>query len=788
MKKISLLISFVMTVVACLAQGYTYTPWQPSMGSITFNTLGDAQHPYVQCKTSSNWQNPVNVITPNNMALSNPSTTATTHAIITSNMDDPCRCYQLGNSSNYPHERYLPPSWENGSYEIEDLQDTVIRIGCGVNNNTCNKAAQIEYWLYPEEENSTLLVMFSFALINAYTGGSYGHGSIVTSNGGCASITNPQFFIEVFDGETGQLLNLGYYPTQASQGTANPVPNTNWPYSRFLAWPSGCSAGGDFVSLPDNTGTKTYYWAGQTNSNGSSDANGYATPTTFAYRECPSNYTGGTSGSYPVLWFDYKPLAFNLKTVAAQNVDANGNFVANKSIKLRIRTVGCSATAHWAYGLFTAKMIPGVMQVDACGDQPVHLSVPWGFNENTYVWHYGYDSADATNKYWDLSEPIEGVTPEGQNGVYVTDQNLLYPYYRCEMKSYTGVPFIYEAHIKNYYIRPNFTFEQVYNNCNLTANLIDSSEIYVKIPPTQQGGLPEYIYQETQNIKWYVKKLTTNNYIYIGNNPEGYTYTFDSTTITPDGQATIKIVVQDEEFKCIDSIEKTIQLDMSAIEKVYTQDTIKTCEQKLPVVYDPAYFGEDQTWSTEGTRRVNYQGLAWNGCDSLVDVTLMIRKPKVDIVFDLDFCDEFTTTLAASTDEDVAEYKWSTGENTPSIVITTPGTYSLDIVSEDGCTCSNNITIPACKPFLNLANSISPSVQDGINDYFTIPQTSLIQSLEFTVFNRFGEIIYHTTNKDFAWNGTEKGKLFVHATYTYILRITDYEGVTSTHKGSITIL
>ncbi len=669
MKKISLLISFVIAVVVCFAQGYTYTAWQPSMGPLTFNTLGDAQHPYVRCRASSNWTiDPAgtgNIVTPSNMSVQNPANSATTHAIITSNMEDPCRCYQLGNI--YLRERYLPPSW-NGSYEVDDLQDTVIRIGCGTSNNTCNKASQIEYWLYPEEENSTLLVLFSFSLINA-CGTWCSHGVSIQ---GCASITNPQFFIEVLDGETGQLLDLGYYPTQATQGSANPVANTNWPYSRFLAWPSGCNSSSDVVTLPDNYGIRTYYWAGQFNNNGSSDANGYATPTTFNYRECPQSQLSGYSDSYPVQWFEYKPLAFNLRSVAAQNVDADGNFVPNKSIKLRIRTIGCSATAHWAYGLFTAKMIPGVMQVDACGDQPVHLSVPWGFLEQTYEWHYGYDSVDAINKIWDLADPPAGVTPEGQNGVYVTNQDLLYPYYRCEMKSYTGVPFIYEAHIKNYYIRPNFTFEQVFNNCNLTAKLIDSSEIYVKIPPTQSGGLPEYIYQETQNIKWYIKQQTTNHFIYIGDNPGGYTYTFDSTMITQDGEATIRIVVQDEELKCIDSIEKTIQLDLSAIEKVYSQDTIKTCEEKLPVIYDEAYFGDTQIWSTEGTRRVNYEGLAWNGCDSLVDVTLMIRKPKVDIVFDLDFCDEFSTTLAAITEEEVAEYKWGpNGENTPSITITT---------------------------------------------------------------------------------------------------------------------
>ena len=260
MKKIYLLISLVMAFAVCLAQNYTYQDWQPSMGTLTFNTLGDAQHPYVQCKTSSSWQNPTTVVNGNNTAISNPASTATTHAIITNNMEDPCRCYHnIGGNPPYPHERYLPPSWDL-SYELEDLQDTVIRIGCGTNNSTCNHASQIEYWFYPEGENSTLLVMFSFALINA-CGNYCSHGVVLSNCSPSGSITNPQFYIEMLDGETGQLLNLGYYPTQASAGSANPQSNYNWPYSQFLAWPSGCNASSDVVTDPDDYGIKTYYWA-----------------------------------------------------------------------------------------------------------------------------------------------------------------------------------------------------------------------------------------------------------------------------------------------------------------------------------------------------------------------------------------------------------------------------------------------------------------------------------------------------------------------------------------------
>ena len=778
MKKIfNLLFISILTTAVAFGQGYQYQAWRPdmNMGPLTFNTLGDAQHPYVQTKYGTSYQNATSI------GINGSGNTAS-HAIITSNTPDPCRCYTLGGSS-YIHENYLPPQWEMTGNEH---QDTVIRVGCGTGNSNCYKASQIEYWFYPEDSLSTLLVMFSFALQNCCTPSTCSHGV----DQGCGSITNPQFYIEVLDGETGQLLDLGYYPTKASQQTANQQPNYNWPYSRFLAWPSGCSSGLDSQNPTDEQGITTYYWAGQTGSG--SHATGYATPTTFDYWECPSNQTSGNSSTYPVQWFQYKPLAFNLTNYAKLNWDTVGEtFVPHKSVKLRIRTVGCSATAHFAYGLVTAKMIPGVMQVDACGDEDIHLSVPAGFIPNTYQWHYGYNATDATNHYWDFTaNPAPGVTPEGQNGVFLDrNQTQIYPYYRCEMRSYTGAPFIYEAYVKSYYVLPDFTFTQRFDNCDLTVDFLDSSTIYVLTPPASQGGTYDTITQPTQHIQWYLKH--NGNFIPFGNvNQLDPTHTFVEGEYNEQGIATVKIVISDKAKKCTDSITKEIQLDLSALEEVLGADTIYTCEEKLPYVFDAAYFEDTQVWSTEGTRRVVYENMAWNGCDSLCDVTLFIRKPKVSVAFDLDYCDEFTTTLTAETESPVEEYKWNTGETTESITITAPGTYSVIITDTSGCVSDppGTITIPACKPFLNLPNSITPSNLDGINDYFSIPQKNLIQELEFTVYNRNGEIVYHTTNKDFEWNGTVNGKLLVGATYTYTLHIVDYEGVSSNHKGSITVL
>jgi gliding motility-associated-like protein len=755
-KTIPFLIISLLTVTFGFSQ--TYQPWHEATGGPNFNTISA---PYVKCtySTSMNWSGdsePPLCTTPG----INQSSGRVSHRLVTVDGVDPCRCAGLGinNSAPYFHENILPPDWSMDNNLPS--QDTVVMLGCNDCSSgcaVCTEHAQIEYWFYPTEENSTLLVMFTFAEEDA-PHNAYGSGTL-----------NPQFWIEVLDGETGQLIPSDCY--KRANGTSNP----NWPYNRFMACPDGNQWSESFSTPEDEFGIKTYYWA-----------HPKATPTTFPFRRCPSSQTSGhTSSNVDAGWFEYKPIAFNLSSYAEQG----------RSVKLRIRVYACTAEYHWAYCMFTAKMIPSAIHVDACGGDNLALSVPAGFRtEGSYIWRYGYYSLDACapNRLLNVDNPPAGVTVNGLYDIFIDRDAVekLWPYYRCEMISYTGAPFIYEAHIKSYYIEPDFTFEQNFDNCNLSGTLHDSSTIFTEIPPTQAGGQYDTIYQQTQFIKWYVKRY--NNFEFIAQNTTDVNFTFDSTTVTSDGLATFMIVVQDEEQKCIDTIEKTIQLDLTAVQHEYAKDTVVICEEKLPYVYDPEHFQDQYTWTSPNdtaTRRVCYEGMAWNGCNRYVDVTLIVRKPKVDIVFDQDYCDEFTTTLSTVPEEEFVDFLWGPdGQTDPRITITAPGTYSVTVYNADTCSASGSMTIPACTPFLNLPNSITPGNQDGVNDYFYIPQRNLIQSLEFTVYNRNGEMVYHTTNKEFEWNGAVNGRIFSGATYTYTLTITNYEGVTSKHKGSITVL
>jgi len=70
-------------------------------------------------------------------------------------------------------------------------------------------------------------------------------------------------------------------------------------------------------------------------------------------------------------------------------------------------------------------------------------------------------------------------------------------------------------------------------------------------------------------------------------------------------------------------------------------------------------------------------------------------------------------------------------------------------------------------------NVFTPN-NDGINDYFTLgigaDKLPCMESLYFQVYNRWGVLVYETSDTNFKWDGTFKGKPLQQGVYFYVLR------------------
>ena len=88
-----------------------------------------------------------------------------------------------------------------------------------------------------------------------------------------------------------------------------------------------------------------------------------------------------------------------------------------------------------------------------------------------------------------------------------------------------------------------------------------------------------------------------------------------------------------------------------------------------------------------------------------------------------------------------------------------------------------------------IPNVFSPN-NDGVNDLFKIsyfPNES-IESVTFTIFDRFGDMVYSTESWPVAWDGKSKdGRFYNPGVFTYVFHYV-CNGSTVLEKGDITLL
>lgn len=177
-----------------------------------------------------------------------------------------------------------------------------------------------------------------------------------------------------------------------------------------------------------------------------------------------------------------------------------------------------------------------------------------------------------------------------------------------------------------------------------------------------------------------------------------------------------------------------------------------------------------------------------DGCDSVVRLHLDFVDTTLYIVsMTEDFCDEMMAELMVVTQ--FTDYTWSTGEQFPNITVTSPGIYSV-IAEQDGCRVTAYIQVDGCELKVNLPNAISPSKGDGLNDCLSIPEEVARQMnrFEISIFSRWGELVYYSTDKHFCWNGEINGELAVGSVFNYIIRYHDINGKPYVVSGQLVVL
>lgn len=109
----------------------------------------------------------------------------------------------------------------------------------------------------------------------------------------------------------------------------------------------------------------------------------------------------------------------------------------------------------------------------------------------------------------------------------------------------------------------------------------------------------------------------------------------------------------------------------------------------------------------------------------------------------------------------------------PTFTATEPGIYSVDLINNFGCPSSDRTTIVfECEPRIVAPTAFRPgSSNEQTNNFYVFPFFVSDEGFEVFIFNRWGEMVYQSADRNFRWNGGyNNGATLPAGTYTYVVK------------------
>lgn len=125
------------------------------------------------------------------------------------------------------------------------------------------------------------------------------------------------------------------------------------------------------------------------------------------------------------------------------------------------------------------------------------------------------------------------------------------------------------------------------------------------------------------------------------------------------------------------------------------------------------------------------------------------------------------------------------GYNEPFVGIT----YKTIVFNEAGCTDSDYVTVKVFNtgPSVFVPTAFTPN-SDGKNDILRPIAAGIMQIETFSIYNRWGQLVFKSNVSGKGWDGTIGGVAQPSGVYVWLVKATDYNGRPYSKKGTVTLI
>ncbi|MDB5227236.1 MAG: hypothetical protein JWN78_1429 [Bacteroidota bacterium] len=264
---------------------------------------------------------------------------------------------------------------------------------------------------------------------------------------------------------------------------------------------------------------------------------------------------------------------------------------------------------------------------------------------------------------------------------------------------------------------------------------------------------------------------------------EGQSYTVGTQTFTIAGNYTVVIP---SSLGCDSTVH--LALTVNPVSSTSIERTI--CEGESVTI-------GNQTFTQAGSFTVTLQTSL--GCDSVINLFLSVNPSPV-----IDATSDKTTVhpgdpiqLNVTTTAEGLSYSWTPSNllNDPNIQnpvagITEPTWFYVTATSETTTCKSTDSVFVNLEPFactVYIPNAFTPN-GDGVNDLLMVRSAAVFVSMKLIIVDRWGNIVFETSDINSGWDGMYKGKTADVDAYAYYFTGECIQGDKVSFKGNITLM
>ncbi len=200
--------------------------------------------------------------------------------------------------------------------------------------------------------------------------------------------------------------------------------------------------------------------------------------------------------------------------------------------------------------------------------------------------------------------------------------------------------------------------------------------------------------------------------------------------------------------------------------------------------------------STNSTYNATHQGLYWvkvtnqSNCSFKDTINIFYSNPNLNLGPDLTLCNGKSIELNVG--NKYISCLWQDNSTDSIFNINKQGVYWVTVVDNYNCIASDTINIlyeDCDTPGIYIPNCFTPN-GDGLNDIFKIETTYNFSDFKLYIYNRWGELIFESYDKDSGWDGTYRLKPVPNGIYVYLMvgTIKNTNDFILKKSGSVTLI